>query len=515
MPIPKPNKGEDKSKFISRCVSFLSSEGTGKDNKQRVAICFNQWRKSMEKQWIKFLKDYAPEEGDSFKKGDIIEVDEDLAKSLVTLKFAENADPPASDDIVEKAVSKITKTVEDTVTKTFSSAMDKAAENFGKNVKLPAQPHDKDLEDCGGFETEGLFVKGVIEHFTGAKTDNRIAKLVGMDYEEDGKLIKAPTGQNTQDYAEGGVLIPITYERQIWEQVADDFEVNVFPMAQKKYTSGNSLTFRRSFETNRADGTRHQGGLAYWLDEADQYTSSTLKWSDMSMRLHKLTAMYYATMEEIEDADISLNNVFRDNAAKAIRWKLNLAMFEGNGVGKPLGAAAAENGSLETVAIEGDQTLAESPILHANLNKMYHRMIPSSRGRAAWYVHPNLEEKLPFIVFNDDPSVGNRPVYIPAGGLTSRPHATMYGRPVIPCEICQALGTAGDILFIDWSQMVSLQKRGRGVRGASSIHLRFDYDETAFKFNFRVDAQPLWSSTITDFRGGTTRSPFVRLATRS
>ena len=41
MPIPNPSKTETKNEFISRCTSSLSDEY--KDNKQRLAICFQKW----------------------------------------------------------------------------------------------------------------------------------------------------------------------------------------------------------------------------------------------------------------------------------------------------------------------------------------------------------------------------------------------------------------------------------------------------------------------------------------
>jgi hypothetical protein len=42
MPIPKPNKLETESAFMSRCVSFLLDEGTPQE--QAVAICTSQYR---------------------------------------------------------------------------------------------------------------------------------------------------------------------------------------------------------------------------------------------------------------------------------------------------------------------------------------------------------------------------------------------------------------------------------------------------------------------------------------
>ena len=44
MPIPKPKSGEEKNKYISRCVSFLMHEK--REQKQALAICFSVWEKN-------------------------------------------------------------------------------------------------------------------------------------------------------------------------------------------------------------------------------------------------------------------------------------------------------------------------------------------------------------------------------------------------------------------------------------------------------------------------------------
>ena len=42
MPLPNPNKGEERSKFISRCISF--AVGDGMEQEKAVAACNTQWR---------------------------------------------------------------------------------------------------------------------------------------------------------------------------------------------------------------------------------------------------------------------------------------------------------------------------------------------------------------------------------------------------------------------------------------------------------------------------------------
>jgi len=46
MPIPNPEKNEDKKKFVSRCMGNETMKKEYPDSKQRVAICIGQTRKS-------------------------------------------------------------------------------------------------------------------------------------------------------------------------------------------------------------------------------------------------------------------------------------------------------------------------------------------------------------------------------------------------------------------------------------------------------------------------------------
>ena len=43
MPIPSPNKGEGKDKFMSRCMGNPTMNKEYSDNKQRYAVCQSKW----------------------------------------------------------------------------------------------------------------------------------------------------------------------------------------------------------------------------------------------------------------------------------------------------------------------------------------------------------------------------------------------------------------------------------------------------------------------------------------
>jgi len=72
------------------------------------------------------------------------------------------------------------------------------------------------------------------------------------------------------------------------------------------------------------------------------------------------------------------------------------------------------------------------------------------------------------------------------------------------------LGDVGDILLASPSAYALITKGG--VEAASSIHVKFDYDETCFRFVYRVDGAPYFNAAVTAFDGTNTVSPFVALA---
>jgi len=55
MPLPKPRKGEERDAFISRCMGDDLMNKEYPDNKQRAAVCYNQWRAKLKNQQYKVL----------------------------------------------------------------------------------------------------------------------------------------------------------------------------------------------------------------------------------------------------------------------------------------------------------------------------------------------------------------------------------------------------------------------------------------------------------------------------
>jgi HK97 family phage major capsid protein len=132
------------------------------------------------------------------------------------------------------------------------------------------------------------------------------------------------------------------------------------------------------------------------------------------------------------------------------------------------------------------------------------------RQNAVWLIHQDVEPQLQAMTLGTGGA--QLVAYLPPGGVSGKPYGTLMGRPVMPIEWCATLGTVGDIILADLRHYVTAT-RGM-IESAMSIHLRFDYDESVFRFIFRIDGQPWWSAALTPYKGSNTQSCFVALATR-
>ena len=133
-----------------------------------------------------------------------------------------------------------------------------------------------------------------------------------------------------------------------------------------------------------------------------------------------------------------------------------------------------------------------------------------SRKTAVWLVNQEVEEQLYGMSLTV--GTGGSPVFLPGGQASEAPFATLFGRPIIPIEQAAALGDQNDIMLADLSQYVLAEKGG--IQAASSIHVRFEYGETAFRFIMRVDGQPALAAPLQPYKGANALSPFVTLAER-
>ena len=311
---------------------------------------------------------------------------------------------------------------------------------------------------------------------------------------------RAASGLNETTPSDGGFLVQQDFVTELLKRT---YETGILASKVKKIpisTNANGMKINAIDEDSRANGSRWGGVQTYWEGEADEITASKPKFRQMELSLKKLTGLCYATDELLQDA-AALEAVIRQAFAEEFGFKIDDAILSGSGEGEPLGIL--NSGAIVTVAKEASQT---DTITVENLIKMWNRLWSRSRANAVWYINQELEPYLYTL------KIGDKPVYIPAGGLSEKPYGTLFGRPVVPIEQCSAAGEVGDIILADIGQYLLIDKGG--IKSASSIHVRFLYDENVFRFIYRVDGKPIWTKTLTPYKGSATVSPFVTLAKR-
>ncbi len=316
----------------------------------------------------------------------------------------------------------------------------------------------------------------------------------------------AATGLGESVSSEGGWLVQQDFSNELLNQVHETGMLSRRCRRIPISSGANGIKIPAVDETSRVDGSRWGGVQAYWKAEAAAATASKPKFRQMELNLKKLIGLAYVTEELLADA-AALEMVVRQAFTEEFGFKIDDAIVRGDGAGKPMGILNSP--ALVTVSKESGQ--AASTVIAENIEKMYARMPASSLMRAEWYINQEVWPQL--FQLSHAVGTGGVPVFVPAGGLSAAPFGTLFGRPITPIEQCEALGTAGDIIFADLNQYVLIEKGG--IRADLSIHVQFLTDEMTFRFVLRQDGQPIQNAPITPFKGTNTLSPFINLQTRS
>ena len=376
-------------------------------------------------------------------------------------------------------------------------AIEEAGMNAAGAVHVPADATIVVTENVAqdpkrGFKSFGEFAQSVRAAGTeGSRPDGRL--LIGA---------AAPGTTGSEGVgADGGFSVPPAYSTDIFRlSLGEDA---LLPMTENTEVQSNSMVFPKTEQTPW--GTN--GVRAYWQAEATAATATKPALGTQTLRLHKLMALVPLTDELLADSN-ALTSLLPDLIGDSIKWKTNEAILFGNGNGQPLGAL--NSGAVITVAKDSGQVTATLSAL--NLANMVSRLPPGSFGRAFWAINPAVLPAL-FTL-----TLGNYPIYMPGGapsvgGIQQSPYGMLLGRPIVVSQHAAAFSSQGDVQLHDLSYYRTITKAG-GVQSASSIHLYFDADATAFRTIFRVDGAPKIAAPISPAKGSATLSPFVQLAAR-
>ncbi len=324
-------------------------------------------------------------------------------------------------------------------------------------------------------------------------------------YEHVRKNVMKSFGVNSYQGEMGGVLVLPEFAPIIMER---EYTNDIFSRTNNFSVSGNTMSFPRVNGSNRATGSRDGGLRGYWTGEENLIVTSSPSFDNTSLKLKKLAIAVFVTEEMLDDNSYVLQQWVARAVRREIDFMLGDACFRGNGVAQPLGFLNAPG----TISVAKESGQAAATVVAENILKMWARRVAGQpQDKLGWFVNQEVEAVLPKLVLGTG---GNSALtFMPAGGMSGSPYATLMGRPIVPTEFNEGLGTVGDITLCDFSQMLSISKGG--VQEAVSSEVEFLRDLLCYKFTIRVDAKPADDKVITPYKGTATQSPFITLATRA
>jgi HK97 family phage major capsid protein len=370
-------------------------------------------------------------------------------------------------------------------------------------IEMGASPEERLLADPkGGFRHFSHFAHSVYQvGRDGRGAPEQLQNWIGA-------IQKTAGHMEEENMAQGGYLVPIEFSNRL---LMESLEASVVrPRATQIPMQSNVILIPTVVDATHASNTYFGGVAIYRPGEAAQKSATKPAFGQIKLELHELAGLCYVTNSLLEDSPISVGSLLNTQFGEAIGFVEDDDFLNGSGTNQALGAFNASNPAIVAVAKETGQ--AADTIVFENIIKMWARLYPRCHAKSVWVA--NIEAFPQLASMSMSVGTGGVPVWLPAGQLAGSPFGSLMGRPLFLSEKMQALGDQGDIGLADFSRYFIGEKSG-GVQIATSIHIRFDYDETAFRFVLRYDGQPSWLVTLTPRRGAGTLSPFVVLAERA
>jgi len=319
----------------------------------------------------------------------------------------------------------------------------------------------------------------------------------------DPRLIRVK--METGDPEAGGYLVPPAYAKQLFVQALHKSAIAELvakvPMASKEQK------FPRVVDTDHSSNGVYGGIKFRWLDEKATTLESEPKIGEITLRANTCASLCRTSNELLEVSRPPLERSIRMLFAVAFAWTLDNVLVRGTGAGQPLGVL--NSGALITVAKEGGQ--GADTILFANIRKMFARMHPALRDSAVWLISPSWQEE----IYNMSLTVGvSGSAVMLAGGAVAPLPDSIFGRPIIWTEHCSTLGDVGDIILVHPKGILLGLRKDLTIE--SSIHVHFAKNETLFRIEARLYAQPIVNEKLTiRSSAGFQVSPFVTLPERA
>jgi HK97 family phage major capsid protein len=331
-----------------------------------------------------------------------------------------------------------------------------------------------------GFENMGDFMAALYRRSKGEGLDARL---------EPCRVTAAAIGESVP--SSGQFAVPEQFVVQAFEDLADTV---LLQLCDKVTMTSDSLNIPAFVDDNH--NTTAPYGITWdTIPESGSFGDyQALSFKKLNLVARKSGALFAASNEWLADAHPAMRQRLESIFNQSLRWYVESRLWNGTGSGQALGALVGD-GAL-SITKESGQTA--DTIMTENIVKMWARLRPGSHSRAIWAANPTCFPQLATLSIAVGTG-GSVVSLLQPSGIAGGPATSILGRPLYLSEHLPALGNAGDICLLD--PMLYVLGDRKQVTMDASPHIRFQYDETAFRVQARFDGQPAMNTTLTPANG--------------
>jgi len=348
--------------------------------------------------------------------------------------------------------------------------------------------------ESAGFKDVGDFMQALYRRSKGEGLDARLEPL---------RVQAATIGETVP--SSGGFAVP---EQFVYRAFGENLEDTVLlQLCDKIPMTSDKLGVPGFVDDNHSTSAPY--GITWsQIPESGSFGDyQAVPFKKINLQAHKSGALFSASNEWLADANPAMRARLEDIFQSSLRWYVESKLWNGTGNGVALGALNGNAG----LSIDAEVGQAEDTIVTSNVLNMWARLRPGSHHRAIWAANPTCFPQLATLSIAVGTG-GNVVSLLQPSGIAGGPATSILGRPLYLSEHLPALGNAGDIVLLD-PLLYVLGDRKQIIMDASP-HVRFQYDETAFRVQARFDGQPALSSVLTPANGDTV-AWLVKIAERA
>jgi HK97 family phage major capsid protein len=270
----------------------------------------------------------------------------------------------------------------------------------------------------------------------------------------------------------GGFLVPVEFQAEVIRYASEGSIIR--SRARVWNMTRDILELPKLDQSSNVFG----GVTLYWTAEDDLKVASAPTLGKIVLNAKKLIGLVAVSDELLNDSAVALANYLVSLFGEAISYEEDKEFIQGTGMGQPLGI-------INGVGISAVARAASAKIGYADIYGMWGKLPAEMEGNAVWITSKNGIAQL--LVANQ---TNTNTVNFFLSNMTAPIPYTLLGKPILVTEkVDTTIGSKGDIILANLDYYY-IGDRG-GLEVTSSIHDRFRYDETTFRFVKRVDGQPV------------------------